>query len=309
MPYTARDFEPFARWYTTRRLRETGRPASISTLRTKTTHLARVCNIPEVGEGVFRGYTLCDRSQVVFLLDRLAAQMSPGAARVVVYALLDWSAFLVAQGLVQPADVALGKPDVPPKNPLPAISVYSPDDMEMFVSAARGVELRWWAFMAYLVDTGRRVGETLSLRYSYLRLDESPAYAELPDTKNGQSQYVPLSMRLVKEVFTAENIEKMRQTPTRHGSAPNVGDYRTQPFPWSYNVARARFGRFCERAGLPDKGFHCFRHTVITERLARGVPIQAVAALAGHKNISTTDQRYNHTNALSYAGFVERSST
>lgn len=303
-PFGYKDFDAFGRWYSTHRLRTTGRPASPATIKTKQTHIARLCNLDE---GVFRGATLCDRSQVVFLLDRIAAQMSPGAARVAVYALMDYGAFLEAQGTLERGSVALSKADVPPKNPQPAISVYSAEEMETFVSAARGVDVRWWAFMTYLVDTGRRVGETLGLRWAYFRLDESPAYVELPGTKNGDNQYVPLTRRLVEDVFTPENIEWMKQTPLRKGSSANVGDPKDQPFPWSYNVARARFGRFCKRAGLPDKGFHCFRHTVITERLARGVPIQAVAALAGHRSVATTDQRYNHTTALSYAGYVERS--
>src|SRR3546814_10893167 len=89
--------------------------------------------------------------------------------------------------------------------------------MEAFVSAARGVDLRWWAFITYLVDTGRRVGETLSLRWTYFRLDSEPPYVELPDTKNGDHQYVPLSHRLSEVVFTPEHIEKMKQTPLRKG--------------------------------------------------------------------------------------------
>lgn len=223
-----------------------------------------------------------------------------------VYALLDYQQYLYAQGLLEEHQGTYSGADVPPKNPMPAISVYSESDMERFVTAARGVDIRWWAFMAYLVDTGRRIGETLSLRWDHFRLDDALAYVELPETKTNEPQYVPLTERLAREVFTPEHIAWMKQTPLRVGSAPNVGDYRSQPFPWSYNVARARFERFTERAGLPNKGFHCFRHSVITSRLAAGVPIQAVAALAGHKNVGTTDSRYNHTNALAFARFVER---
>jgi integrase len=68
----------------------------------------------------------------------------------------------------------------------------------------------------------------------------------------------------------------------------------------------SRFSRFAERAGLPDRGFHCFRHTVITERLARGVPLQAVSRLAGHSSVAVTDSRYNHADALAYSKYIER---
>jgi integrase len=233
--------------------------------------------------------------------------MTPGSARTYVYALRDFAEFLVEAHGASPMAVAITGADVPPRNPLPAVKLYSPRDMQTFVSAARGVELRWWALLAYLVDTGRRIGETLSLRWDDFRLDHTPPHLELRSTKAGEPQYVPLSARLATEVFNSANIEKMKETRLRRGSAPNVGDPELMPFPWSYNVARARLSRFCEKAGLPDYGFHAFRHTVITERLARGVPIQAVAALAGHKSVTTTDRRYNHTTSLTYAAFVERS--
>lgn len=301
-----KDFDAFGRWYAFNRLKTTGKTASPATVRTKQVHLAQVANVLELQEQESLCQTCCDRAQVEFLLALLASRMTPGAMRVSVYALLDYGAWAATQGLIRASEWEVRKTDIPPKNPMPAISVYGVEEMEQFVSAARGVDVRWWAFMAYLVDTGRRVGETLSLRWSDFRLEETPAYIELRDTKNGDQQYVPLTARLTNEVFTPENIEKMKALKLRKGSAPSAGDPKTMPFPWSYNVAYARFGRFAERAGLPNKAFHCFRHSVITDRLARGVPIQAVAALAGHRNVGTTDARYNHTNALSYAGFVER---
>ena len=82
-------------------------------------------------------------------------------------------------------------------------------------------------------------------------------------------------------------------------------DWQTFPFPWVYNSVHGRFERLCTRLGIEHRGLHCFRHTLITKRLASGVPIQAVAALAGHSSVATTDRRYNHTSALSYAAYVD----
>lgn len=84
-------------------------------------------------------------------------------------------------------------------------------------------------------------------------------------------------------------------------------DIEQHPFPWKYGTLHGRFARFCDRTGLPNRGFHCFRHTVITERLARGVPMHAVSRLAGHSSVAVTDARYNHADALSYAHYIERS--
>src|SRR3546814_17476037 len=85
MSFGFKDFDAFGRWYTERRRRSTGRSASPNTLRTKQVHLARICNEMGYQEGVFLCHALCDRREVVFILDRLAAKMPPGAMRVAVY--------------------------------------------------------------------------------------------------------------------------------------------------------------------------------------------------------------------------------
>jgi integrase len=300
------DFDPFGRWYTARRVRLTGRPASQHTVRTKQVHLASSANILEVTDEHFLGNSLCRPEDLGFLLDRLNAKMTTGSMRAAVYALLDFSLYAVAQGWVSENMVLLNRSHVPPKNPDPAIVVYSEDELEAFVTAARGVDVRWWALMAFLVDTGRRIGEALNLHWVWLRQDAEVPYFEVPTTKNGEPQYIPLSRRLNAEVFTSENIEKMKTMPLQTGPKAHVADPFVQPFPWAYGGLNARFNRFCDRAGLPARGFHCIRHSVITHRLARGVPMQAVSRLAGHKSIQTTDRRYNHTNALTFARFVEK---
>src|SRR3546814_15111025 len=96
-----KDVGDFGRWYTGRRRRSTGRSASPNTRRTKQVHLARICNEMGYQEGVFLCHALCDRREVVFLLDRLAEKMTPGAMRVAVYALLDYAEYGVAQRLIE----------------------------------------------------------------------------------------------------------------------------------------------------------------------------------------------------------------
>jgi integrase len=57
--------------------------------------------------------------------------------------------------------------------------------------------------------------------------------------------------------------------------------------------------------GVPDRGFHNFRHTRAPALLAKGVPIHAVSSLIGHASVSTTDRIYNHANALAHAQWLE----
>ena len=300
------NFQDFRDWYRLHRRRQTGRAASEHTLRSKSVHLVKAARTLGCTEEEFLATLLKDEVNAGRLVRMYEDEMTPGAARVAVYALLSFAEYAVARGWYASLDeCAITHQDVPPRNPKPPITVYSPEEMEAFVSAARGVDIRWWALITFLVDTGRRIGETLDIEWEWLRLDADPAYVEFPFTKNGEPQYVPLTKRLRDEVFTPEHIEWLK-SHERAGAMRFRRPIDVHPFPWNYTTVQGRFSRFCERAGLPDRGFHCFRHTVITERLARGVPLQAVSRLAGHSSVAVTDSRYNHTDALAYARFVER---
>lgn len=291
------DFDDFVRAYCARRLRTTGKAPSPETVRGKRIHLNTVAKILGATDQESLSNLLASRRQVETLLDGLALRMSPGATRTVLYAVADFCRF--AEGRWG-HEHALVPSDMPGRNPQPAITVYSAAELERFLAAARGQGLRWWAFLATLADSGRRVSEILGLRWEHLRLDEVPAYFELPTTKNGHPQYAPLTKRLRLEVFTLDHIVKMKAETRPWNRSP-----REHPFPWTYSAAKGRFDRFCELTGLPNRGFHNFRHTYATGLLARGVPIQAVAALLGHESVATTDKMYNHTEALSYAHYLD----
>lgn len=297
-----RDFDGFGKWYTYQRQRLTGRSASPHTVRTKCVHLASAANILGVSEEVLLGKQLGERRAVVRLLGVLASRMSPGAMRQAVYALRHFGEYAVDMGYAGSCEVYAD--DIPPKNPPKPITVYTDDEMLLFVTAARAKGLRWWALMAFLAETGRRVGEALTLEWDWLRQTAGVTYFELPNTKNGEPQYVPLTPMLRKKVFTPENVEALKII-NRKGRMAFTRDPALHPFPWSYTTVHNVFAGFCENLGVPNRGFHNFRHTVITNRLAAGMPLQAVSRLAGHSSSAITDLRYNHASALHFAHLLE----
>jgi len=224
------------------------------------------------------------------------------AFRAAYYSLLSFGQYAVAKGLVPNIELRPG--DCPGAGPPKPIVVYSEAEMAEFITAAKYHSLRWWAFLSFLAETGRRVGEVLSVRWEWLHTQGNVMYFELPQTKNGDPQYIPLTPRLRDEVFTPENIHKL-QTEERNGHRQWRRPQAEYPFPWTYSTVHLMFKNFCEKTGLPNRGFHNFRHTVITDRIARGVPIQAVAALAGHRTPAITMKRYSHATALDYARYLE----
>lgn len=169
--------------------------------------------------------------------------------RSVVEALRQFGEFAQIQGWLS-LSCTVTRADVPAKNPPRPIVVYGADEVERMVLAALGRGVRWWAFMATMADTGRRVGEVLSFEWSWFRLAELPAYVELPVTKNGEPQYVPLGRRLREEVFTPENgVRLKRQEKGRYGGT-FARSTEVHPFPWGYSAVMGTFRRFCADIGV-----------------------------------------------------------
>lgn len=296
------DLTEYLSWYVARHQRRHGMPPAASTLKTKRCYLSSVAATLGATDEVSLATTLSSRERVEYSLDVLSARLAPQALKAAYFCLKSFGDYALAKGLVTHIEIRPG--DCPGAGPAKAIVVYTPDEMAEFVTAAKYHSLRWWAFLAFLSTTGRRAGETLSLRWDWYHADRDPAYFELPLNKTHEPQYVPLTRWLSGTVFAPENVSVL-QLEVRNGHRQWTRPQAEHPFPWSYTTVHLIFKRFCEKHGLPNRGFHNFRHTVITNRIADGMPIQAVAALAGHRTAAVTLQRYNHANALDYARYLE----
>lgn len=296
------DFSQFRDWYSARQQRRTGRPASTKTTDTRVAHVRAVSRLFGCVDHVDTGTLLQSREGVEQVVERLSARMTSGAVRSYLYSLLSYGEWAKSAGIIQ--FVALDKRDIPSPNPRSKITVYSRQEIETLITAARGRDLRWWAFVTTMADTGRRVGEVLGMEWDLFRLHHEPAYIELPMTKNGRPNLVPLTNRLTGEVFTDKHIQLL-MTEQRNGRRQFNRSPEVYPFPWTYSSVMKRFRHFCETVGLPYRGWHNLRHSLITRRLANGVPLQAVSALAGHSSVSVTDRYYSHVTALSFVRYVE----
>ncbi len=289
--------DDFINWHQARVLRRTGHPLAASTLRSTRTRLRSALRAGGTQEVRVLADICQNRDKAEALLDRLALTNSPGSLRLIYEALKPLHQYALAQGWVT-GEFAL---DPPAKNPQRPIVVYRADEVEALVTAARGKSLRWWAFMATMAHTGRRVGEVLSLRWEWLSLDSEVPHFNLPHTKNKRQAYVPLDKFLIADVFTDDNVERLQ--------GEGLGRFKREPsefpFPWSYNCAEKMFRRHCDLVGVDHRGFHRLRHTKATEMLARGVPIQAVSGLLGHASVQTTDRLYHHATSLDYARYLD----
>jgi integrase len=241
-----------------------------------------------------------DRRSVERLVDKLYARMTPGSVKTIVQALTDYSQWLVACGELDAPRVSVQQ-DAPHGNPRKPLETYSAAEVEALLGAARGVSLRFWAYLSTVAYTGRRANEVLGLRWDQLQLDADggPQWA-LPVQKNGRPQVLPLSARLVETVWTPANVATLKA----RGVGEWARDASAYPFPWNYSTPRKVLVSLCKRADMRYLGLHGFRRTFATRKLAAGSPPHAIASLLG-QNVSTLLKSYDGTSALNYRGYLD----
>jgi len=122
------------------------------------------------------------------------------------------------------------------------------------------------------LETGMRRGEILSLTWHDIDFDRRLAY--LPQTKNGEARYLPLTER----AFT---------------TIKNLARDEEKVFPISANAVRLAWERFKKSAGIGHVRFHDLRHEAISTMFEKGLTIPEVASISGHKTPSMLF-RYAH---------------
>ena len=108
-------------------------------------------------------------------------------------------------------------------------------------------------------------------------------------TKSGEARSVFVNVRLAKELarFGSDIPKPMKM------DSPLLQSYRNHPF--SANGMCQLFREIYGRAGIDGASSHSGRRWFITRLANKKVNVRAIMALAGHKNLSTT-QRYIDVN-------------
>jgi integrase len=232
------------------------------------------------------GTFISDRNDVVQLLEKLYEE----SARYRV-ALRQFGEYAMSRGWA--TCIAIEPHDAPKSVPLRPIVIYTRADVERLLSRvdARG-DIRYWALLTTLIESGRRISEKLSLRWNDVKLDVQPHF-DLPITKNGRQAYVPLTRQLREDVWAEANISKLRTTGDRR-ILDRVGAH---PFPWRYRTVLDKLRRARQEAGVAYRGYRAFLHTKATELLAKGVrftPSRRDSAMPGSSQptaFTTTPRR------------------
>jgi site-specific recombinase XerD len=182
-------------------------------------------------------------------------------------------------------------PDAPPRNPVlggdipkkpePLPKFLDDHDAARLMAAARACpDLRDRLVVELLARTGMRAGELADLDAdAVVRIGEA-YWLRIPLGKLRNDRYVPLHPQLVKllAAWTAANLEHIR----RHKRL--AADHRG---PLDRHVICRIVRRVGRRAGVSAHP-HQLRHTLATQAINRGMRLEAIAALLGHRSMEMT---------------------
>jgi integrase len=179
--------------------------------------------------------------------------------------------------------------DLPPRpEPLPKF-LDDRDAAKLMTAARASSDPRDHLIVELLARTGMRAGEVCELAADAVVLIGDSHWLRVPLGKLRNDRYVPLHPDLIALLvrWTADNLEHIRRERRL------IADHRG-PID-RHQLARVvkRIGR---RAGISVHP-HQLRHTLATQAINRGMRLEAIAALLGHRTMHMT---------LTYARIADR---
>lgn len=157
------------------------------------------------------------------------------------------------------------------------------NEQERLLKACKESSPELAALVILALETGARLGELLNLQWKDVKFDVSTA--KLPETKNGETRYIPLST----------TAKQALQSLPRHISGEVF---------WKWAAADSfnhTWTRTCKRAGIQNLKFHDLRHEAVSRLFEIGkFNTMEVASISGHKSLQML-KRYTHLNAQDLA--------
>jgi integrase len=132
----------------------------------------------------------------------------------------------------------------------------------------------------FLARTGVRRGEFLSLKIDSVVQIGSAYWLHVPLGKLRTDRYIPLHPQLKEllDEWVARRPTNLREPWLFMEHGRRIGNERL----------RLAFVRVCKDAGLGMVTPHQLRHTLATQAINRGMSLEAIAALLGHKSMRMT---------------------
>ena len=194
-----------------------------------------------------------------------------------------------------------------------AFTIWSDAEIDRFLAEAERDRMAPFWFLT--LAEGMRRGEALGLRWSDLRwnADESACVATItqtvvPDLAGGGAALIQpraktagsqRSIMLTESTIAVLKAHRDRQRFERQALAEAWGNHNlicttSIGTPITPSTVKRNRNALIDRAGVPLLTTHGLRHVAATVMLRNGISPALVASRLGHRNISTTVDRYGH---------------
>jgi len=180
---------------------------------------------------------------------------------------------------------AIKPPKLPDKSS--KVKVFTQDELDAIVAACdrypernsfgHDNRARVKALVLTLRYSGIRIGDAVGLQKSHLKSDK----LFLNTQKSGSKIYVPLPKVAVDALAALEPASGYFFWSGNGLRKSAVADWQR---------ALRRVFELAEVVGNP----HMFRHTFATDLLSRGIPMEDVSVLLGHRSVRITESYYSH---------------
>jgi integrase/recombinase XerD len=163
-----------------------------------------------------------------------------------------------------------------------AAAVLSPDELEALLEGAPSSRYRaLWAIQRW---TAGRISEVLALRWGDLN---GVVTYRAGNTKTKRTRQVPAIPRLTGEIeaYRAAWVAEHGHPPAKEEALfPAKGSTHT---PQSRQAADKALRQTCALLGLEGVSTHSFRRTLATDCVRRGVALNVVQQITGHKSLGS----------------------
>lgn len=179
-----------------------------------------------------------------------------------------------------PARIPIFAGDFPNRDePLPKF-LDDPTAARFMAALAVDTNQRRRLMVELLARTGIRSGELAGLDDNAMVLIGDTHWLRIPVGKLHNDRYVPLLPYIVELI----NDHRTRRGPTRSGRLVERNDGR----PFDRRTIHRYVHAIAKRAGIAHVHPHQLRHTLATQAINRGMSLEAIAALLGHRSMKMT---------------------
>jgi Site-specific recombinase XerD len=179
-----------------------------------------------------------------------------------------------------PARVPMFPGDLPPQDhPLPK-ALDDAAAAKLLRAAQNDKRLLVRVTVEVLLRTGLRVGELTDLPADAVVLIGAGPWLHVPVGKLGEDRYLPLHPQLVTLI---DDYRNAHVSPDHRLLLP-----RENGRPLDRHTVTRFINKAGAAAGLPHYHPHQLRHTLATQAINRGMSLEAIAAMLGHKSLDMT---------------------